>query len=88
MQIEITKKFGKQVDKCQDEKVKAKLSAVIRNIIAAHKLSEIKNLKKLRGHKEFYRIRMGEYRIGIAYRNKRIILAAFDHRSDIYKYFP
>ena len=88
MQIEITKKFGKQVVKCQDEKVRARLSAFIKTIAAAQNLSEIKNLKKLKGHKEFYRIRMGEYRIGIAFRDKKIILAAFDRRSDIYKYFP
>ena len=88
MQVEITRKFGKQVDKCNDKKVRKNLSTIIKTIIKAENLSEIKNLKKLKGYKNIYRIRMGEYRIGVVLKNEKIILAAFDHRSNIYKYFP
>jgi len=31
---------------------------------------------------------MGDYRIGVAIKNDKVVLAAFDHRSDIYTYFP
>lgn len=88
MQIEFTKKFGKQVDKCRDKTIRNNVSKTIRNIQKAQKLTEIKNLKKLKGHKNFYRIRIGDYRIGMAMENEKVILATFDHRSDIYKYFP
>lgn len=76
------------MDKCLDKKVKASLSKIIRNILDAENMKEIQNLKKLKGHKNIYRIRLGDYRIGIVLKNDTIILAAFDHRSDIYKYFP
>lgn len=46
------------------------------------------NLKKLSGYKNSYRIGLGSYRIGIVIDDKTVIFAAFDHRSDIYKYFP
>jgi mRNA interferase RelE/StbE len=88
MQIEFTKKFGKQVDKCRDKTIRSNLSKTIINIQSAQKFTEIKNLKKLKGHKNFFRIRVGDYRVGIAVQDKKVILAAFDHRSDIYKYFP
>jgi mRNA interferase RelE/StbE len=88
MQIEITQKFGKQVDKCQNKKIRAALSKIIREIIQASNLNEIRNLIKLKGFKNFYRIRMGDYRIGVAIKNDKVVLAAFDHRSDIYTYFP
>ncbi len=88
MQIEFTKKFGKQVAKCHDKKIRSNLSKTISTIQKAQNLTEIKNLKKLKGHKNFYRIRMGDYRIGIAVEDQKVILATFDHRSDIYKYFP
>jgi len=88
MQIEFTKKFGRQVDKYHDKKVRKNLSEVIDNILEAKNISKIKNLKKLKGQKRFYRIRMGDFRIGIALENNKVILAAFDHRADIYKYFP
>lgn len=72
MQLEITRKFQKQVSGCNDKKVK----------------SEIKNLKKLKGYKNYFRIRLGDYRIGIQITENKIIFAAFDKRADIYKYFP
>ena len=83
MQIEFTKKYGRQVDKYRDKKVRKNLSEVIDNILKAPDISEIKNLKKLKGHKSFYGIRMGDFRIGIALENDKVILAAFDHRADI-----
>jgi len=45
--------------------------------------------KKLTGFRKYYRIRLGEYRIGIETIDKntiRLILIA--HRKEIYRYFP
>jgi mRNA interferase RelE/StbE len=88
MQVEITKKFGKQVAKCQDLKIRNKLFLIINELSDAPDLTRIKNIKKLKGHHSMYRIRLQDYRIGIMLQGKKVILAAFDHRSDIYKYFP
>ena len=43
---------------------------------------------KLSGYTDYYRIRIGEYRIGLKYSNKTITLVRFLHRKDIYKFFP
>lgn len=88
MQIEFTKKFGKQIEKCHDYSVRARLTKAINSISKAERLSEIKNIKKLKGHNHFYRLKIGDYRIGLVFKDKTVIFAAFDHRSDIYKYFP
>lgn len=88
MQFEITRRFGKQVNQCGDKSISVRVAKVIGDIHNAKNLSEIRNLKKLRGAKDFYRIRMGDYRIGLAFIEGKVVLAAFDHRSDIYKYFP
>ena len=80
--------FGRQVNKCRNKTIRRNLFKVIRTIQNAEKLAEIKNFKKLKGHQNFYRVRIGDYRIGIVLENEKVILAAFDHRSDIYKYFP
>jgi len=60
MQIEITRKFGKQIEKCQDYSVRARLSKAIDNILKAERLAEIKNIKKLKGHNNFYRLKIGD----------------------------
>ena len=88
MQIEITRKFKKQVEYCKDQRLKSKVLGIIQAVIVSESMNEFANLKKLTGHKYSYRIRLGNYRIGIVINDKTVIFAAFDHRSEIYKYFP
>ncbi|MBS1916427.1 MAG: type II toxin-antitoxin system RelE/ParE family toxin [Bacteroidetes bacterium] len=88
MKITFTKKFEKQAEKLPTKKLKEEVVSIIDLVEASNSIQEIKNLKKLKGFNNYFRIRMGEYRIGI-YLNKGIIeFAAIDHRKDIYKYFP
>ena len=59
--------------------------------VAIHKIksiSEIKNLKKLQGHNEFYRIRFGDYRLGFSLEEDKLVLRRIAHRSDFYRKFP
>ncbi|MCX6303805.1 MAG: type II toxin-antitoxin system RelE/ParE family toxin [Bacteroidetes bacterium] len=88
MQFEITRKFQKQVNDCNDRRIRSKVLSIIEAVGASDNLNGFPNLKKLAGHKNIYRIRMGDYRIGIVIDNNIVIFAAFDHRNDIYRYFP
>ena len=88
MKIEITRKFQRQLDSCTDQSVRKKVAGIIENIVITESLSGISSLKKLKGYENCYRIRIGNYRLGLILRDNFIIFAAFDHRSDIYKYFP
>ena len=40
------------------------------------------------GKGNYYRIRVGNYRLGIKLSEQTIILLRFMNRKDIYKYFP
>ncbi len=51
-------------------------------------LSAIKSIKKLKGYDTFYRIRLGNYRIGLEMVEDVIIFARILHRKDVYRYFP
>jgi len=51
-------------------------------------LSDIQNLKKMQGYDTFYRIRLGDYRIGIEVVADQVILVRILHRKYIYRYFP
>lgn len=46
------------------------------------------NLKKLKGGGNYYRIRVGEYRIGIIVEGDAITFVRCLHRKEIYRYFP
>lgn len=49
---------------------------------------EIRNLKKLKGTENCYRIRIGDYRIGLILDDETITFVRVLHRKDIYRYFP
>ncbi len=45
-------------------------------------------MKKMQGYDTLYRIRLGDYRIGIEIVADQVILVRFLHRKDIDRYFP
>jgi len=57
-------------------------------VIAARSLAGIPNLKKLKGFKKHYRIRVGDYRAGVIIEGENVIFERLLHRKDIYKYYP
>ena len=40
------------------------------------------------GEETYYRIRIGEYRLGLAVEGDEVTLLRFLHRSEIYRFFP
>jgi len=88
MQVDFTKHFSKRLDHIYDEALRGKLRNIVSTIMAASSDMDIPNLKKLKGYPSAYRIRLGDYRIGLFIEDNRVILAAFEHRKDIYNRFP
>ena len=61
---------------------------VFERIPSYESLDQISSLKKLKGDDNAYRIRVGDYRIGIFIQNNVITFARVQHRRDIYRSFP
>lgn len=51
-------------------------------------ITEINNLKKIKGAKNAYRIRVGNYRLGIFIKNETVSFSRVLHRQEVYRYFP
>ncbi len=58
------------------------------DVLEVSRLSDIKNLKKIKGYNRYYRIRKGDYRIGFEYDGDCLIFMRVLRRDDIYKHFP
>jgi len=89
MIIEFDKSFEKSLEKLKNKSLYPKIETTIIEFENAKSLSELSNIKKLTGFKFYYRVRIGEYRLGfekIAENTLRLIIVA--HRKDIYKLFP
>jgi mRNA interferase RelE/StbE len=88
MKTAFKKAFLKSIRQIRDEKLKDAIADIIQEVEAAESITDIGNTKKLKGYKQFYRIRTGDYRIGVKVAENTVTFAAFDHRKDIDKHFP
>jgi mRNA interferase RelE/StbE len=88
--VEVTfdKSFSKSIDKINDNVILKRIEKVILQCEKASELNQISNLKKMVGYKNYYRIKSGDYRIGIEVINQTIDFIIVTHRIDIYKKFP
>ena len=87
MTVFIDKSFEKDTRKIKDEVLLQNIAYCIENVMAATSLQQIASLKKLKGFKFHYRIRVGDYRVGI-FTKMILYFERFIHRKDIYKFFP
>jgi mRNA interferase RelE/StbE len=88
MKFKIERSFERDFKKLRNKNLAQSILDAINNVDSAKSIEGICNLKKLTGHKTAFRIRSGDYRIGVFIEANVVIFAAFDHRKDIYKRFP
>ena len=89
MKIIFDRSFSKSLNKLTDKEIRNKVEQIIFEVEAANSLSDVANVKKMQGFKTFYRIRIGDYRMGVELEDPstlRFIVVL--HRKDIYKKFP
>ncbi len=83
-----SKKFEEQLDNIREQNILDSVSLIIQKLNDADSLKDIPNLKKLKGHKNAYRIRIGDYRIGFYNEKTGLFITTIAYRKDIYKKFP
>jgi mRNA interferase RelE/StbE len=89
MIVEFDKSFEKSLYKVHDQKVLGQLKKIVLQIEKSPSLINFPRLKKLSGYSDYYRIRIGDYRIGIELINENIVrFIIIANRKDIYRMFP
>lgn len=88
MQVEFRKSFAKDLAKIQDKALLAKVKSVIEDVESEGNLQKLSNIKKLKAQKGHYRIRLGEYRMGLTCHDNVVTFVRILHRKEIYRYFP
>ena len=88
MKVEFRESFLKDLRSIKDKNLLAKVRETIESLESATALLDLQNIKKLRGGKRYYRLRIGEYRLGLIAETESIALVRFLNRKDIYRYFP
>ena len=89
MQVLFYRSFSKSLGKITDKKILQAIENIILECEKASALKSITSLKKLTGFKTYYRIKIGDYRIGIEYEKPDTFhFITILHRKEIYKKFP
>ncbi len=89
MKVSYSKQIYKDLEKIvNDKKIIKSIFKALDKIKAANSINELPNVKKIKGYTHYYRIKIGDYRLGFKYDEETIILLRFLHRKDIYKKFP
>lgn len=89
MKVEFKKSFAKDLKKkSKDRRLSARVEQIIEQVDQAEDPHQITNLKKLKAEGDFYRIRSGDYRLGLIIEDDTATFVRLLHRSEIYRYFP
>ena len=88
MKTAFRKSFAKDLKKIKDKSLLTKFKAVIETVESAENPNAITKLKKLKVEGNYYRIRVGDYRIGLMLQSDTFIFIRCLHRREIYKFFP
>ena len=89
MKTDFRKSFARDLRKRKnDSDFLDRVKETIEDVELSKTTSMITNLKKLKGESSYYRIRFGDYRIGIKIEDDLVIFIRALHRKDIYRYFP
>ena len=89
MRTEFKKSFARDLQaRKNDKRFLDSVKEIIEHVEHADTLGDISNLKKLKGESSYYRIRFGNYRIGVRVQGNLVNFIRALHRKDIYRYFP
>ena len=88
MNVEFRKSFEKDLNNLRDESLLQRIQTVIEEVEAAENIADVSNMKKLKADGNYYRIRVGDYRIGMTVNENIVIFVRVLHRKEVYRYFP
>ena len=87
MKLVFRQSFVKDLKKIRMIALRQQLQAVLEQIEQSNSLHDIPNVKHLTNEGPYYRIRIGDYRLGLVVDGEDVIVVRFLHRRDIYRYF-
>lgn len=80
--------FGTDLSAIKDAALLRRIRKVIERVEAAPTFQQIPNLKRLEATGKYYRVRVGDYRIGFVFERGMVTFVRCLNRKEIYRYFP
>jgi len=88
LKVIFTKTFKRDLKKLRNVPVWKQIGRTIVCVEQADKLLDVSSIKHIQGHEGFFRIRIGNYRLGMQVEDDVVIFMRALHRKEIYRRFP
>ena len=88
MNVSFKASFAKDLQKIDNANVLKRIQTAIEQVEQAHDVQQISHLKKLKMGNLYYRIRVGDYRIGLLIVEDIVTFVRCLQRKGFYRYFP
>lgn len=88
MRVVYQKKFLKDLARIPSKRRKQIESFVFEDVPGRPSIFETAKLESMTGYPGFYKIRFGNYRIGVKVMDDTVAFERVLHRKEIYRYFP
>lgn len=88
MKVHFRQSFLRDLERIRERSLLDRIQRAIESIEQASGLDSVPHLRRLRGERGFYRLRIGDYRIGLSVEGEEVTLVRILHRREIYRYFP
>ena len=88
MELDPSPAFNRDLRRVRDRRLQQRIARKIEGLEAASTISEVSGVQPVTGLGSHYRIRIGDYRLGIALEGSVVMLVRFLHRGEIYRHFP
>jgi mRNA interferase RelE/StbE len=80
--------FADDLDAIRDAKLLRRIQRVIEQVEAASTFQGIAHLKRLEATGKYYRIRVGNHRLGLVFEDGAFTFVRCLDRKEIYRHFP
>ncbi len=80
--------FLADVKKLREASVRAAVASAIEQVESTASPQQIRGIKRLSGHRDYFRIRIGEWRLGLHIQHTTVTFVRCLHRREVYRFFP
>jgi len=89
MNVEYARSFLKDIKRLKDRKLARRLEEKLILLETVEDIQKVSGVKAMSGAPDYYRIRIGAYRLGVKLgKSGELLVLRFLSRGEIYRYFP
>ena len=88
MEVEYSAGFTRDLRRIRSSELRRRVLHKIEEIEEESSITEVTDVRRMRGGGHYYRVRIGDHRLGMVVQANVATLLRFLHRREIYRYFP